>query len=584
MNDMTESPFLTELDLDQIQVETGLNHRRHFSGIDDLAESIQQHSLIQPLTVRATEDGYALVSGERRLRALRQIGATSAPVTVKNLSYEEARVVALVENIDREGITPGEEAEVAGDLLHRLNHDREATAKQLGWSRGKLDSRLALLTVAESVLQALAEKRISVGHAELFAQIPAESHDKTLEALESKGLSVSQFRAKIEQFAQHLSAAPFDTAECNGCPYNSSTQASLFETHLTEGQCSNRSCWNTKAKAAVESERAKLQDEYPVVWLASELSPNNPPKPVYRTGEEGVGPEQHIACQSCEHYGAWVDDKPGQEGQTTEGVCNNLDCRSEKIAAYKAVVAETSASAEPSTAPTTEGSASAAPASQSQAGNRASTGSGNKTAASNKPRQALTDHFDAEHRRIAAQHIGQHPESAWAMVLAQQVATAEHRGTEFRKRIGEDDPLHPILRGKGLTTGRSPTADLYQKVYALDTDQKHRLQMALASILLESDAGLSPLGLLQADAVDLTGQYDLTDEAFLKGLTTEALTKLLTDNGWDSWYDQQNGEGAFKQVAKRKGDLVAAVTASKDTFDWSRADGSGVRPEARWLK
>lgn len=152
--------------------------RTHFDAeaLNALAESIRQHGILQPLVVRplgADDDAYELIAGERRLRAARLAGLSHVPVVFRDADLARTRLeLALIENVQREQLSPLEEAEAYRQLIdvHGLTQDEVAT--QVGRSRPAVANALRLLTLPEAVKLQLATGQISAGHARAVLAVP----------------------------------------------------------------------------------------------------------------------------------------------------------------------------------------------------------------------------------------------------------------------------------------------------------------------------------------------------------------------------------------------------------------------------
>ena len=144
--------------------------RRGFppESLEELAESIRTHGVLQPLLVRKVGDKHQLIAGERRLRAAKMAGLFTVPVIVKDMDDRAAMEIALVENLQREDLNPLEEAEAYKKLLDEFQLTQEEIAKAVGKSRSAVTNTLRLLNLPAEVRTLLAEKKITPGHARLF--------------------------------------------------------------------------------------------------------------------------------------------------------------------------------------------------------------------------------------------------------------------------------------------------------------------------------------------------------------------------------------------------------------------------------
>jgi ParB family chromosome partitioning protein len=133
--------------------------------ITNLSDSIKANGLIQPVIIRKKADGFELVAGERRMRACKHAGLKKISAVVTNLSDEDMLEMALIENIQREGLNPIEEALAYKDLSETRNYTQEQIAKRVGKSRSHISNITRLLTLPEEVRQMLIDKKLSSGHA-----------------------------------------------------------------------------------------------------------------------------------------------------------------------------------------------------------------------------------------------------------------------------------------------------------------------------------------------------------------------------------------------------------------------------------
>ena len=147
------------------------------SALSELADSISQHGVIQPLLVRPLSGGtYQLVAGERRWRASRIAGLKEVPVVIKDLSDEEASVIAMIENLQREDLNAIEEADGIKYLMTKYGLTQEEVSERVGKSRSAVANSLRLLKLPESVSEYVRDGIISAGHAK--ALLPLEDEDK----------------------------------------------------------------------------------------------------------------------------------------------------------------------------------------------------------------------------------------------------------------------------------------------------------------------------------------------------------------------------------------------------------------------
>lgn len=180
VSDITTSPF---------------QPRRHFNEnqIAELADSIRERGLVQPLVVRRVDGKYELIAGERRLRALKKLGMRAAKVVVHDATDQEVAELTLIENLQREDLTPLEEAEQYRLLQTRFGMKQEVIARHVGKSRTVVANMVRLLDLVAEVRGMLESNAITVGHAKVLLQLK-DSDDQLRAAhrVERQGLTVRQ--------------------------------------------------------------------------------------------------------------------------------------------------------------------------------------------------------------------------------------------------------------------------------------------------------------------------------------------------------------------------------------------------------
>jgi ParB family transcriptional regulator, chromosome partitioning protein len=169
--------------------------RRSFpeGGIKELAASIREVGILQPLVVRSTAGGFELIAGERRLRAAKVAGLDRVPVLIRQAGENESVELALIENLQREDLNPVETALAYRELIDRFGLTHEAVARQVGKSRVAVSNALRLLDLAPETRAAIVEGRISEGHGRALAAITIpELQRAVLAVVLERGLSVRQ--------------------------------------------------------------------------------------------------------------------------------------------------------------------------------------------------------------------------------------------------------------------------------------------------------------------------------------------------------------------------------------------------------
>ena len=178
------------------------------AALEDLAESIRTHGIIQPLTVRRLSSGYyQIIAGERRWRAARLAGLAEVPVIVIEADDRKAMELALIENLQREDLNPIEEAEGYKVLMEDYNLTQEEAAERVGKSRSNVANVLRLLNLSAPVRALLSEGKLSAGHARALLPLKGAAQEKAARAVVEGELSVRQTEALVTKL-QSPAAAP----------------------------------------------------------------------------------------------------------------------------------------------------------------------------------------------------------------------------------------------------------------------------------------------------------------------------------------------------------------------------------------
>ena len=188
------------------EVESNSAQPRKFfdeAALAELADSIRQHGIIQPLTVRRLSSGYyQIIAGERRWRAARLAGLSEVPVTVIEADDRKAAELAMIENLQREDLNPMEEAAGYRSLIDQHHMTQEEAANRVGKSRSAVTNALRLLELAPAVQNQVEAGLLSAGHARALVPLSPAQQVQTANAIIEGGLSVRQ----TEALAKRLSA------------------------------------------------------------------------------------------------------------------------------------------------------------------------------------------------------------------------------------------------------------------------------------------------------------------------------------------------------------------------------------------
>lgn len=185
IDSLTASPFQPRMDFDEDALET-------------LSLSIKEKGILQPLLVRQKINGkYEIIAGERRFRAALKAGLKEVPVMIKEMSDKEVLEVALIENIQRENLSPIEEAESLNSLIKSFSHTQESLSQVIGKSRSYVANTLRLLSLPQSVQQMVRENILTAGHVRPL--IGLENAEEIAEKIIKKGLNVRQVEELVQQ-------------------------------------------------------------------------------------------------------------------------------------------------------------------------------------------------------------------------------------------------------------------------------------------------------------------------------------------------------------------------------------------------
>ena len=184
---------LIELDLDQIQPNP-LQPRMQFEPgkLQELAASIKENGVLQPIVVRASGGGYEIVVGERRWRAAQQVGLERIPAIVQHVSDEKMLELALVENIQRDELSPIEEGQAYQLLAEQFALTHEEIAKRVGRSRAAITNSLRLLRLPRLIQEKVMNEEISMGHARALIPLFRKDQLHLAEQIIARGLSVRE--------------------------------------------------------------------------------------------------------------------------------------------------------------------------------------------------------------------------------------------------------------------------------------------------------------------------------------------------------------------------------------------------------
>jgi len=201
---------IADIDPNPLQPRTVFQAER----LQELAQSILEHGIIQPLIVRAFGSRYQLIAGERRWRASKLAGLTEVPVIVQDYADDRLMEVTLIENIQREDLNPIEVAQAFDRLAHEHQLSHEQIAQRTGKDRSTVTNMLRLLRLPSDIQVLLAEHRLSMGHARALLALPTpEAQLELAERSAAQGLSVRQVERLVQKATETRTEEPADKPE-----------------------------------------------------------------------------------------------------------------------------------------------------------------------------------------------------------------------------------------------------------------------------------------------------------------------------------------------------------------------------------
>ncbi|TWG87887.1 PRTRC genetic system ParB family protein [Cupriavidus gilardii J11] len=522
----------------------------------ELCASVRLHGVIQPILVRPIPlDGeweFEEFAGEGRyLAALQEHGPDyEMPVFIKDVDDDTADTLSGVENVQRADMPPADEAVWAAGLVGRAKGDRDEAARIAGWSRSKLDKRLALMNCSAGVREALTHEQIQLGHAELLATLAKDKQDLLLPIIISEKKAVSELKKTIEAAACSLEAAIFDKGECAACPHNSSLQTEMFGEAIATGNCTNRACYNEKSERQLEAIAYGMRDEYPIVRIIRS-GDNHTRIQLKVDGPTGVGEEQAKACHACQNFGAAVSGLPDSMGKVYSGQCFDTACNQKMVAARIK----------------SERDALKAGAAGSDKGEASKPAAGKTSPEASTPAEkAVTVISESE-------KVKQYRTALWRKALRKEVAQNAEQANAYLLAIALNglsrniagDVMAKFFEKLTEQKASSSLQGCLTAVHATDTGLRQQLTIGLTVAAIDGLDVENLRALSKYHKLDLRKHWNLQKaQDFLEMLTKSEMKVLADELGIRSAL----GDGFNKLFAKSKPEVVAGLMAVPD-FDYS---------------
>jgi len=180
----------------------------------ELKDSIREKGLIQPVVVRPVEGGYELIAGERRFRAVQELGHEEIPVVIKEVSDADSLEMSIIENIQREELNPVEEANAYMDLVEKFKFSQDEISKAVGKDKSTISNTIRLLTLPKLIQGYISDNLISMGHAKAILSLPTERPRMRLaKRIMRKNLSVRQTEEIVKEKIQGRTLKPGEKDE-----------------------------------------------------------------------------------------------------------------------------------------------------------------------------------------------------------------------------------------------------------------------------------------------------------------------------------------------------------------------------------
>jgi ParB/RepB/Spo0J family partition protein len=254
---MKKETLVEHLKLNRV-VPSEMNYRKKLDrkALEELTDSVKQKGVIQPIIVRPVKDNghYEIVAGYRRYLAATAAELPTIPAIIESMSDESALEVAMTENSQREDVNPIDEALGFKRMLD-TGQDIESIAARIAHPVAYVQGRIKLLDLCKEARKAVADGKISLGHAQVLLRLRSKNEQKGLlnAILAGDGITISGAKSIVRRHSLALKDAAFDTEKCKTCQYRSGNQAMLFPELTDTDECSDPACFQKKTLAHYET-------------------------------------------------------------------------------------------------------------------------------------------------------------------------------------------------------------------------------------------------------------------------------------------------------------------------------------------
>ncbi len=185
--------------------------RKNFDeqALEELASSIKEHGVFQPIIVKKSIKGYEIIAGERRVKASKMAGLEEIPAIVRDFNDTQMMEIALLENLQRENLSAIEEANAYKKLIDTLNLTQDSLAKRLGKSRSHITNMLGLLTLPEDIQEEITNKQITMGHARVLSKLEnIDQQEELAKKVINEGISVRELETLTTEPSEYKRTNP----------------------------------------------------------------------------------------------------------------------------------------------------------------------------------------------------------------------------------------------------------------------------------------------------------------------------------------------------------------------------------------
>ena len=174
----------------------------------ELAQSVREHGIIQPLVVKKSDDVYIIIAGERRFRAAKMVGLSEVPVIIRDYEESETKEISLIENLQREDLNAIEESEAIRELMDAYNYTQEEVARKLGKARPSIANALRLINLTSEVKELVRMDKLSAGHARALLAVTNPAHQVSMaHKAVVEGWSVRETEKRVKEYLENAENA-----------------------------------------------------------------------------------------------------------------------------------------------------------------------------------------------------------------------------------------------------------------------------------------------------------------------------------------------------------------------------------------